>query len=652
MARVLVCFCWIGAALAQPPAIDPVTASIQAVWNAQRNGAPVDSTLRDQARQALAQAPVASPQYGGWAQSVAQFYGNGAQARAVLEEALARTEALPKNSATRIALLSGLSNLWQQDRNLLQALAYAEQAVQYAAAAPPASAGYAGGVFRSSLGGPIPVGGSFVEYQRLAQLYRELGRPQDLAALTAKLAASGTNDALLMSLYEQEGQFDEAEKIYQRQVDGAENPRQKMAALQNLGSFYQRRQRYGDAVLALQQAIATAATIASNGAPNQSFWLRQQLANLLHQAGRNDDADALYQQLLAESQSMPGNVYSQTLAGYANYLGSTNRAQQGESLLTGYLDSGSNLEPWERSNLLSSLSGVAHQSGDTARAEQYRKAAADIQQKMMAAGDAGGPPGITISKTLEDASAAMNAGKMEDAFTLVLQAIGAAPAARDRFQLVSRASNIAIQMAQKKAAGKAQAIFDRLFVAVETGDDGTAVENLQQLYVRLLMNEGRWDDAADAIERYRDVLTADHGAGTGWLEQYYRLKIEVERAHDAKREAASTAAEFLKFEITLSGDTSEPYLNALELAAPVLEQSGATESALALYRRSVTVVDLTDTAGDNRRGQIRMNVAYALARAGQFDEAEELCRQAMAISSGFSAQLQQILNMKSAAASK
>lgn len=649
MLRAVVGFLCIGVSWAQPPAMNPVDAAIQAVYSSQVRFGPMvgDPTLRDAARQALADAPIDSPQYGSWAHAISRFYGNGLQARAVLEEALARTESLPKNSVIRITLLTAMSDWWQQDRNLLQALSYAEQVMELGPALAPPSRNVMPRTLAVS--GRLGVGGSngSFAYQRVADLYRRLGRPDEIAALTAKLAAQGNNAMLLESLYEREGKLDEAEKILQNEVQQAANPQESVGRYQALSSFYRQHQRYDDAVTALQQAISAASSIPARGGLGQNFWLRQDLAGLLQQAGKADAADAVYQQLLSDAQSTQGNMYTQTLSIYANYLGSTNRAQQGETLLNNYVSS-AHLEPWEQINVFGTLSNLAARSGDQEAASKYRKQSQAIQHEMNTQ-VVTPQQGVMISETLQKASTAANAGKIDDAFTLVLEAIGEAPSARDRFALVSQASNVALMMAVHKGEDRAQQIWDRLFTTVATWDDPESMERLYQNFAQYQENRQKWTEAADALEKYREVLIANHGPGTGWLEDYYRRKIQLANRHLDKQAAAAAAREFLKFEVTLSGDTSEPYLNVMEVAAPALEAAGAQDEALALYRREVKVVDLVAEPNSGQRAMVRSNVALALAHAGEFEEAETLALQAAAISKSFGTAVQTVQKLKAEA---
>ena len=109
---------------------------------------------------------------------------------------------------------------------------------------------------------------------------------------------------------------------------------------------------------------------------------------------------------------------------------------------------------------------------------------------------------------------------------------------------------------------------------------------------------------------------------------------------------------------SLSGNTSDPYLGDLQNAARVYEAAGESIRALALFRRAVTLADLLDTPNSGwRRSQTRMEAAFALARLGQFDEAETLGEEAVALARPphtprppLAQQLEQIRQMKQAAA--
>jgi len=217
------------AALAQPsPRQDPLDTATQAFWQARNNGRfEVAAAGREQARAQLQRAPVDSPRFAGWAQQVAQLYQSSsmnAQARAILQEALARTGPLGDSHPSRIAMLTALGDSWRQDGNLLKAVGYLEQAAAAQAAAPPIAAAQptmravmvSGNrtAFRASGG---YAGGGIYAYTRLASLYQQLGRPDAVAAIALKIRTLASNDqAALAQFCEQNGQLEEAAAIYRK----------------------------------------------------------------------------------------------------------------------------------------------------------------------------------------------------------------------------------------------------------------------------------------------------------------------------------------------------------------------------------------------------------------------------------------------------
>src|SRR5260370_27142862 len=117
---------------------------MEAVWQVRGSGGFEEAAAgREQARALLQRAPVDSPRFFGWVQQVAQMYQNSslnAQARAILQEGLARIAPLPDWHPSHITLLNALGDSWRQDGNLLKAVGYLEQAATTQAAAPPMAA--------------------------------------------------------------------------------------------------------------------------------------------------------------------------------------------------------------------------------------------------------------------------------------------------------------------------------------------------------------------------------------------------------------------------------------------------------------------------------------------------------------------------------
>jgi tetratricopeptide (TPR) repeat protein len=676
MIRGFLCLIWSLTALAQPPQQNPIDTAVQAHWKARADARFEEAAAqREQARSLLAQMPVDAPQFGSWVQSVTQLYQGGgmyARAREVAQDALARTSRLGDTNPTRILLLNMMAGFWQEDRNLLKAVPYLEKAVAALEAAPPGGSGAPEAVGYINTGtirvlvttGRLsrigPVYNLSSEYQRLAEVYQQLGRPDAAAAVTAKIGAlASNNDNTLASFYERQGKLDEAAAIYQKQVtQAAGNPLQMTGALQSLANLYQREQRYGDAAATLQQAIATLDASGNPGARSQSMGMRQNLANMLRQAGKTEEADQIYQQLLAQNSQDPN--YVQVLVNYTNYLTSTKRSGQAEALLGDYVASNPQLEPWQESNLLYARAGAARESGDTKRADEYQQAATEKGRNVQGQT----PEQVLVTNILQKASSAANNGNPDEAFSLTLQAMDATPRAADRDQIAWQVPNIASILAAKKAPEKGEQLYQQLFEVVQSW----SLDNLQplltvaQTYTRFLMGQkDRAAEVPEAIERYRKILMSARGAGTGYLADALRLTIEFERSHGGSAKRALLAAQdLLAMEESLSGSTSEPYLQAIGTLADLYGAGGDFERALPLRQQTVAIGDLVYSANDRRRAQTRINVAFALARQRQFDEAERLASEAVVIAQSmrpsqaeqFTRQLGEIRKMRTAAESK
>src|ERR1019366_236360 len=140
-------------------------------------------------------------------------------ARAILQEALARTGPLGDSHPSRFAMLDALGWSWRQDGNLLKAAGYLEQA----AAAQPAT--------------PSAV----YTYTSLASLYRQLGRPDAVNAMAVKIRALASNNTARAQFYEQQGQRDEAAAIYRKLAEQSD-PQARWNALQSLAYVYERQE--------------------------------------------------------------------------------------------------------------------------------------------------------------------------------------------------------------------------------------------------------------------------------------------------------------------------------------------------------------------------------------------------------------------------
>ena len=656
----LLLVCWF-AALAQPsPQEDPLDALIQAVWQARSQGRFEEAAARrEQARALLRSVPADSPQFAGWARQVAQFYRTSslnAQAEATLQEALARVAPLGESHPSHLALLNAQANAWQQDGNLLKAVAYLEQEAAGEAAATPAAAGQpvmrgavvSGNRF-SFLNGYSP---SVIDtYIRLADLYQLLGRPDAATAIGVKLRTVASHDqSALARFYERHGQLDQAAALYQLLAEQAADPLAKSFAWQSLANLYSGQEHYTDAIAAIRQAIEALQSSDQPDVRSRAVWLQQNLAGYMRSAGLTEQADQVYHKLLQENLDGPQGIY--LLSAYAQYLGDTERRVQGESLLRNYLSGNPALEPLQKMNILFGLANLARGEGDSKSADAYQQAGEALQVQ---------PATETrIWEEVREAQAALREHRLDDAYGLALDAMDTAATANGG-QVEWLVPQVASTLAASKEPAKADQPFQRLFAMAQnrSADSLQPLITVSQNYVRFLID--RPDHAGEvsaAIEQYRSVLIDADGPDSGALAEPLRMQIEFERSQSQWEKAAVSADELLELQASLSGDTSDPYLNDLQLAASVYEGAGEPSHALPLFRKAVTVADLLATPNNDwRRAQTRIDLAFALARSGQFDEAETLGEEAVAIGRpmrkpmpALVQQLEQIRRMKQAAA--
>jgi hypothetical protein len=651
-----------GVALAQvrPPQEDPLQVAVRAYHTARDQGQFVEAAAkRDLARNLLEQTPVDS-QFGSSVFNVAQLYQGAnlsAQALAIGQQALARATALH----IRIQLLQMVADFYQQDRNLLQAVAYREKLVAALdeAAAKPAEPNAAPTFSRvetfNGFGRFRSYGGDqrTRAYQQLAELYQELGRPEAVAATTKRLLGITKDPGTLAQFYEQQGQLDEAAAIYKKQAEQAD-PSLRARALQSLARVYEQEQHYAEAADALQQATAA---INASGKPElqqQMVWIRPGLARALNLAGQTSAADQVYEQLLAEARSAPEGTYQQVVTSYASYLADTKREAQGLAVLTDYSTSHANLQPGEETNLLFQLANSARRAGDSKLAEQYQQTA----QGKQPASQPAPLPQIMIGPDLQKAQTAANAGKLDEAFELAMQALATAPRAADRDQIAWQIPNLASQFLNRKQPAKAGQLYDRLQGAVETwsADNPQALISTAQNYARFVISSDGWNEAPAAIKRYRDLIVAAHGAGSIFMGDALRLSIQFERMHGTPSGAIKVSEELLALHESLGGNTSEIYLTAAEELAHECQASGDPARAIPILRQNAEIADLAYRPADIRRAHVRMTAAMAMAHQRQFDEAEKLATEAVAIAKSmrppqgdpFTSQLEQIRKMRAA----
>ncbi len=674
----LILLCAVAFGQVEPP--DPFDRAMQLSEQARSRGNSAEAAAqREEARKLLAQVPSDSSQWAFRVQMVAQSYqssGWHAQARAVVQEALDRAGALPRWNPGRIQLLNSMAEFWWQDGNLLKAVSYREQAVAAfeatppgAAASTPATGGIstavllvqpiltaAGRAFRGEVGR-----NSAYLYEQLANLYRELGRPEAAARAIDTMRSRLQNDpAALAESYARDGNIDQAVALYQKQAaqaaaDPNTRPWNAAAPLEAIASLYVREDRLPEAIAAYQQALARLEAFGDPQATSQATNIHLRMASVLQRSGQNQPAEQIYQKLLSGTRSAPPEQQVRVLEQYAGYLSQNGRGSQGIQALKDFLSSHADLTPWQQANILMNLSQLARQAGQNDAADQYQRQAEEKQR-------AGQPPqpvnGPRIGPDLSKAQQAAFEGNLDEAFSQGLAAIKASDTALDSVEISFRAPSLANQLASRKAADKGEQIYQALFLALQSraADTVEPLNQALQQYARFLMGQkDRWGDAALAIDRYEASATAASGAETNVSVQAQRLRVELAQMKQDHAETIEKADELLALEKSLSGPASSRYMRVAQTVVGAYETAGKPGLALPLHREIVSIADRTMAAGDVQRGFVRMNAAMAFATAGQFDEAERLAGEATAVAQAarppqpdlFRGQAEQIARMKS-----
>ncbi|HEV2202543.1 MAG TPA: tetratricopeptide repeat protein [Bryobacteraceae bacterium] len=660
---------------------DPFDAANQAYSQARQKGQfDVAAAQREEMNRLLQALAPGEVQFAGRAQNVAQLYdsdGLSATGRAVLEGALARAEGAGATGEARAALLMSLANFWERDRNLLKCLAFMEKAVAVSEqtpkaeqtgqrvegaaglATPAGSLNWNGVVYGSravvgnarqafvalrGLDSPLSVVGGLSApfrlqfaatidrvsvYSQLADLYQRLGRRDQAAAVLAKMKAlpEQRNNWNLAQYYEQHDEPEQAAAIYKERLeemaaDPQSDPLQMSYPARALATLYERQKRPDDAAAVLRQAIAA---IEAPGKPElaaQTVQLRQRLATLLYQGGRTEAADRVFQ---PPAEDGPSGAW--LTIDYANYLGGTKRAAQGETLLANYLTDHPNLDPGEQGNILISLGNLARTAGDSTRAEEYSR---EASQKLASKDPQ--PEAVGIEPALRKAQSEAGTGNIAEAFTLVTQAMARSGSAPDRDAIARMGPGLANSFSVT-APMQADQLYRNVSELTQSWSANTMQPWLIVLegYPRFLMSQQRSGEVLPAIDRYRTALRTARGADTGWLEEPLRLTIDLERGRNSPQAAIPVAQDLLGLEERLDGSTSEPYYRAAETLAELYRTVGDSARALPLYQQAVAIADAVFRADDVRRVQARRNSAALLVAERRLDEAEQLVREAIGI---------------------
>jgi Tfp pilus assembly protein PilF len=382
---VLLLLPWI--ALAQLPGGDPIQSLVNQYQRASQAGHSAEAAARRaDARDLLSRISPKAPQFSFWVQQVAELYGNVGrteEARAILEDGLARGGDDPN-------LLESLSRTWEQDGNLLQAIAPAERALA-AAESEPELADLT--IFSFRLPSSMPLA-QF--YQCLAHLYQSVGRKQEAEGVAARFAARAKHDWTLGSMYQDLGETEKAASVYRAEADRAE-PADRAGILNRLAGLYERNGQYAEAAAATEEA---------SGPP----CCTRAAARLWAKAGQRDKAEQIYESLL----SSPDASYD-VWADYARFLTAGGQGGQAESLLQGYLDAHPSLDGGEKAQILIALGNALGRDREQTYLAQVPAALSHDQPA---------PPPDLFSQARE----AFNSADFGAAVSLGLQALNRNPA--------------------------------------------------------------------------------------------------------------------------------------------------------------------------------------------------------------------------------
>ncbi len=644
--------------VAQVPQQDPFDAASQAYFQARQKGQyDVATAQRERMNQLLQTVAPDDPQLEGRAQRLAQFYENdgmSATGRTILEGALARAEAANAPGQARASLSLTLASFWERDRNLLKSLASLEKAAaileQTPAADEPAQTGNrpSKGWFISGNARPdvmvrpgvisvtgLSRGGANIYglpttvsrisvYTQLADLYQRLGRRDQAAAVLAKMKAlpAQSNNWNLAQYYQQHGDLEEAAAIYRKQMeDSASDPQQMLFPAQSLASMYEQMQRPDEAAAVLRETIAA---LDGSGKPElaaQSSGLRERLAIMLYRSGHAEAADQAFP-LPADN----GPGATMPVLNYVNYLGMTQRAARGETLLADYLTSHPGLNPGEQTNILFSLANLASMTGDSKRAEEYRlEGSQKLQPK--------DPPAdvVRIGPALQKAQSEANTGSPAEAITLATQAIAQSRNAQDRESLARIAPSVANTISSKSPV-QADELYRNVIDATQSWSADTMEPWLTALagYPRFLMSlQRQWRSASGdraLSNRAENGPRRGHGLDGGAAQTDHRpgAWTKFTTSCDTRGPESDRSG----------GDSGRTHQRAVvsvphETLAQLYRSTGDSARALPLYQQMIAIGDAVFRTDDARRGQSRANAATLLIGEHRPDEAEALVLEAM-----------------------
>jgi len=230
---------------------------------------------------------------------------------------------------------------------------------------------------------------------------------------------------------------------------------------------------------------------------------------------------------------------------YAQYLAETQRGAQAAQMLQDFLAGGTNLEPLEKANVLSSLAGIARTNGDSKAADEYQR---EVQTLVPMPEPEPSVDGPDLAEELQKAEAATNQHLWNDAYAAALHAVEAAQDG-DAGLLVQRVTQIAQSLAANQEPAKGETLFRRLFAMAQASAAAglSAFIDVTRNYAVFLNSQpDRWGEAPAAIARYRNALIEANGPDSASLAEPLRLKLTLARARSQWDQAESAGGDLLE----------------------------------------------------------------------------------------------------------
>jgi serine/threonine protein kinase/tetratricopeptide (TPR) repeat protein len=483
----------------------------------------------------------------------------------------------------------------------------------------------------------------------------------DALMLLSKLA--GSEDEVvtmylnnLGSILSDQGKYDEAESMYRealtryRKLFGNQHP-DVANTLANLGIVLMERGELAEAETLLRESVMMYRTMLGNEHPDVALAL-QNLANVLCEAEKFPEAESLMREALALNRRLFGEEHF-SVAGCLNDLGNIMQSQrklvEAERLYRQAMPLHRKLygdSHWFVAHSTGNLGNVLFDEGKFAEAETLQREALAIYRKVL------GEEHLEVARTLGNlANALGQQGKHAEAVPMLQDALARHRKilGPDHLENAVWLKNLGYEFLEQHELPEAEAAF-REALAIKTKSLGTNDSALYEPLDRLgqvLRCEGK---LAESESRYRQALALqkrllgdDHpDVLTALTRLAHLLEAEGEPAEAAALYGTELASALARFN-SLAPD--DPRRSDLAIAAghwywrvaEVLSGADQFEPAAACLREALRVFEQggRDFPAQLYLGQeqayTRRQLAEALTRMGQVDEAERHQRAAVAL---------------------